>query len=195
MSVSHLCWRDALRVVRVGRKIANPNAGFQIQLQDFENNRVDEERRRMKERFPSLASELNPLINFVAVSCLSISHTQKFQFLNFFLFHVTKCSNLKSNWHSNQRFRTHTQDCAVSLRIERKRACDFLDCNIFPFILQFTRDVCMSFNLSNGNGEISIWGNFLEIHFHAFLTISFKFLLENLNQLILINQFNFFVKY
>lgn len=57
MSVSHLCWRDALRVVRVGRKIANPNSGFQLQLQDFENNRVDEERRRMKERYPSLASK------------------------------------------------------------------------------------------------------------------------------------------
>lgn len=57
MSVSHLNWRDALRVVRVGRKIANPNAGFQLQLQDFENNRVDEERRRMKERYPSLAGE------------------------------------------------------------------------------------------------------------------------------------------
>lgn len=43
------------RVVRVGRKIANPNSGFLIQLQDFENNKVVEERRRMKERFPSLA--------------------------------------------------------------------------------------------------------------------------------------------
>lgn len=55
MSVSQLNWRDALRVVRVGRKIANPNSGFQIQLQDFETSRLDEERRRMKERFPSLA--------------------------------------------------------------------------------------------------------------------------------------------
>lgn len=55
MSVSDLHWRDALRVVRVGRRIANPNSGFQIQLQDFENNKVDEERMRMKERFPSLA--------------------------------------------------------------------------------------------------------------------------------------------
>lgn len=55
MSVSDLTWRDALRVVRVGRRIANPNAGFQLQLQDFENNKVDEERRRMKERYPSLA--------------------------------------------------------------------------------------------------------------------------------------------
>lgn len=55
MSVSNLNWREALRVVRVGRKIANPNSGFQIQLQDFENNKLMEERRRMKERFPSLA--------------------------------------------------------------------------------------------------------------------------------------------
>lgn len=55
MSVSDLNWREALRVVRVGRKIANPNSGFQIQLQDFESNRLVEERRRMKERFPSLA--------------------------------------------------------------------------------------------------------------------------------------------
>lgn len=55
MSISNLSWRDALRVVRVGRKIANPNAGFQLQLQDFDKNKIDEERRRMKERFPSLA--------------------------------------------------------------------------------------------------------------------------------------------
>lgn len=55
MSVSDLTWRDALRVVRVGRRIANPNAGFVLQLQDFENNKVEEERRRMKERYPSLA--------------------------------------------------------------------------------------------------------------------------------------------
>lgn len=57
MSVSHISWRDALRVVRVGRKIANPNTGFQLQLQDFELNKADEERRRMKERYPSIASE------------------------------------------------------------------------------------------------------------------------------------------
>ena len=57
MSVSHISWRDALRVVRVGRKIANPNTGFQLQLQDFEQNKADEERRRMKERYPSVASE------------------------------------------------------------------------------------------------------------------------------------------
>lgn len=61
MSVSNLNWREALRVTRVGRKIANPNSGFQLQLQDFENNKVDEERRRMKERYPSIASKLTKI--------------------------------------------------------------------------------------------------------------------------------------
>lgn len=65
MSVSHLSWRDALRVVRVGRKIANPNSGFQLQLQDYEHNRVDDERRRMKERYPSLASKCGYFFYFM----------------------------------------------------------------------------------------------------------------------------------
>jgi atypical dual specificity phosphatase len=61
MSVTPLTWREALRVVRVGRQIANPNSGFQMQLQDFEVNRVVEERKRMKERYPSLALQLSDL--------------------------------------------------------------------------------------------------------------------------------------
>lgn len=36
MSVTSLNWKEALKVVRVGRAIANPNNGFQKQLQDFE---------------------------------------------------------------------------------------------------------------------------------------------------------------
>lgn len=36
MSVTELSWKDALKVVRVGRSVANPNLGFQKQLQDFE---------------------------------------------------------------------------------------------------------------------------------------------------------------
>lgn len=69
MSVSNLSWRDALRVVRVGRKIANPNTGFQLQLQDFEINKLEEERRRMKERYPSVASEL-----YLTLMMTSINH-------------------------------------------------------------------------------------------------------------------------
>ncbi|XP_076636595.1 dual specificity protein phosphatase 22-B isoform X2 [Colletes latitarsis] len=54
MSTTNLSWKEALKVVRVGRSIANPNVGFQQQLKDFESSRLHEERRRLKERFPSL---------------------------------------------------------------------------------------------------------------------------------------------
>lgn len=36
MSVTQLSWRESLKVVRSGRSVANPNYGFQVQLQDFE---------------------------------------------------------------------------------------------------------------------------------------------------------------
>ncbi|XP_034240194.1 dual specificity protein phosphatase 15-like [Thrips palmi] len=55
MSVTSLTWKEALKVVRVGRAVANPNFGFQRQLQEFEAYRLGEERRRLKERYPSLA--------------------------------------------------------------------------------------------------------------------------------------------
>lgn len=55
MSVTNLSWKEALKVVRVGRSVANPNLGFQKQLQEFETCRLAEERRRLKERYPSLA--------------------------------------------------------------------------------------------------------------------------------------------
>uniref|UniRef100_A0A8D9A6S9 Dual specificity protein phosphatase 15 n=1 Tax=Cacopsylla melanoneura TaxID=428564 RepID=A0A8D9A6S9_9HEMI len=55
MSVTSLNWKEALKVVRVGRAIANPNNGFQKQLQDFECFRLMDERKRLRERFPSRA--------------------------------------------------------------------------------------------------------------------------------------------
>nr|CAH7757625.1 unnamed protein product [Callosobruchus chinensis] len=55
MSVTNLNWKEALKVVRAGRAVANPNIGFQKQLEDFECTRLVEERRRLKERYPSLA--------------------------------------------------------------------------------------------------------------------------------------------
>ncbi|XP_015833311.1 dual specificity protein phosphatase 22 isoform X1 [Tribolium castaneum] len=55
MSVTNLNWKEALKVVRAGRAVANPNLGFQKQLQDFEATRLAKERRRLKERYPSLA--------------------------------------------------------------------------------------------------------------------------------------------
>ncbi|XP_055312819.1 mucin-5AC [Sitodiplosis mosellana] len=57
MSVTQLSWKEALKVVRTGRSVANPNQGFQFQLQDFEENKLPEERRRLRERFPTLTME------------------------------------------------------------------------------------------------------------------------------------------
>lgn len=42
MTVTDLSWKDALKVVRVGRTVANPNSGFQKQLQEFEMTRLVE---------------------------------------------------------------------------------------------------------------------------------------------------------
>lgn len=40
MSVTQLNWKEALKVVRTGRSVANPNLGFQIQLQDYEQYKL-----------------------------------------------------------------------------------------------------------------------------------------------------------
>lgn len=42
MSVTPLNWKDALKVVRTGRSVANPNLGFQTQLQEFELYKLTE---------------------------------------------------------------------------------------------------------------------------------------------------------
>lgn len=57
MTATHLNWKEALKVVRAGRAVANPNTGFQTQLQEFEQYKLSEERRRLRERFPSSALE------------------------------------------------------------------------------------------------------------------------------------------
>lgn len=57
MTATNLSWKEALKVVRTGRAVANPNIGFQTQLQEFEMYRLMEERRRLRERFPSTALE------------------------------------------------------------------------------------------------------------------------------------------
>lgn len=44
MSVTNLSWKEALKVVRAGRAVANPNMGFQKQLQEFENSKLLEVR-------------------------------------------------------------------------------------------------------------------------------------------------------
>lgn len=40
MSVTSLTWKESLKVVRTGRAVANPNLGFQTQLQEFETYKL-----------------------------------------------------------------------------------------------------------------------------------------------------------
>lgn len=78
MSVTNLSWKESLKVVRTGRAVANPNLGFQNQLQEFEMFRLAEERRRLRERFPGLglgASDMSQCST--ALSCYQQLLTNK----------------------------------------------------------------------------------------------------------------------
>ena len=41
MTVTNLGWRDSLNAIRGARNCANPNFGFQKQLQEYENEGLD----------------------------------------------------------------------------------------------------------------------------------------------------------
>lgn len=41
MTITDFGWEDALSIVRASRSCANPNMGFQRQLQEFEKHDVD----------------------------------------------------------------------------------------------------------------------------------------------------------
>lgn len=85
MTISNLSWEDALKVVKSGRRIANPNAGFQNQLTDFQSNKLREvcfrefqilynnfkfqEKRRFRQRFPQ--SKLDALDKDLCVGALT----------------------------------------------------------------------------------------------------------------------------
>ncbi|KAB0391117.1 hypothetical protein E2I00_012955, partial [Balaenoptera physalus] len=51
MTVTDFGWEDALRTVRAGRSCANPNLGFQRQLQEFEERQVRQFRQWLKEEY------------------------------------------------------------------------------------------------------------------------------------------------
>ncbi|XP_060582164.1 dual specificity protein phosphatase 22-like [Ruditapes philippinarum] len=55
MTVTKLGWRDALNSIRGARNCANPNFGFQKQLQDWENEGLEEARRKFKNKYPDNA--------------------------------------------------------------------------------------------------------------------------------------------
>ncbi|XP_007448368.1 PREDICTED: dual specificity protein phosphatase 22 [Lipotes vexillifer] len=51
MTVTDFGWEDALCTVRAGRSCANPNLGFQRQLQEFEEHQVCQFRQWLKEEY------------------------------------------------------------------------------------------------------------------------------------------------
>uniref|UniRef100_A0A8D0BWL1 Dual specificity phosphatase 22 n=1 Tax=Salvator merianae TaxID=96440 RepID=A0A8D0BWL1_SALMN len=51
MTITNFGWEDALSVVRASRSCANPNAGFQRQLEEFEKNDVAHYREWLKAEF------------------------------------------------------------------------------------------------------------------------------------------------
>uniref|UniRef100_A0A8I5P028 JNK pathway associated phosphatase n=3 Tax=Cercopithecinae TaxID=9528 RepID=A0A8I5P028_PAPAN len=51
MTVTDFGWEDALHTVRAGRSCANPNVGFQRQLQEFEKHEVHQYRQWLREEY------------------------------------------------------------------------------------------------------------------------------------------------
>ncbi|XP_041488691.1 dual specificity protein phosphatase 22 isoform X2 [Microtus oregoni] len=51
MTVTDFGWEDALHTVRAGRSCANPNLGFQRQLQEFEKYEVNQYRQWLKDEY------------------------------------------------------------------------------------------------------------------------------------------------
>lgn len=70
MSTTNLSWKEALKVVRVGRSIANPNVGFQQQLKDFESSRLQDVSNKQTECF----------FKFVATKNSDCTHSTFFSF-------------------------------------------------------------------------------------------------------------------
>ncbi|GFY38542.1 dual specificity protein phosphatase 22-B [Trichonephila inaurata madagascariensis] len=57
MSVTTLTCKDALKVVRGARNIANPNYGFHSQLREYESYILTAERKRLKLKYPDFNQE------------------------------------------------------------------------------------------------------------------------------------------
>lgn len=52
MTVTNFGWRDTLQAIRGARNCANPNFGFQRQLQEYENEGLDKAREKFKTDYP-----------------------------------------------------------------------------------------------------------------------------------------------
>jgi hypothetical protein len=63
MTVTDFGWEDALHTVRAGRSCANPNLGFQRQLQEFEKHEVHQVS-SLWENFSGVDSHTGPCFHF-----------------------------------------------------------------------------------------------------------------------------------
>ena len=63
MTVTDFGWEDALHTVRAGRSCANPNLGFQRQLQEFEKHEVHQVSGLWGD-FPEADSHTGPRLHF-----------------------------------------------------------------------------------------------------------------------------------
>ncbi|XP_041376320.1 dual specificity protein phosphatase 22-like [Gigantopelta aegis] len=57
MTVTNFRWRDTLHAIRGARNCANPNFGFQRQLMSYQCEKLEEERKRLKEQFPPIHND------------------------------------------------------------------------------------------------------------------------------------------
>ena len=53
MTVADISWQDALRCIKYNRSTANPNLGFQSQLQKYQETILEQERKRVQTLFPT----------------------------------------------------------------------------------------------------------------------------------------------
>ncbi|XP_076999638.1 dual specificity protein phosphatase 22 isoform X1 [Tamandua tetradactyla] len=73
MTVTDFGWEDALHTVRAGRSCANPNLGFQRQLQEFEKHEVQQFRQWLKEEYgESPLQDAEEAKNILALHPLSL---------------------------------------------------------------------------------------------------------------------------
>eukprot|EP00794_Sanderia_malayensis_P018820 gene18820-20716_t len=57
ITVAKIGWKDAIRFVQNSRSVANPNYGFQRQLEEYEFKKADEVRRRLLKKYPLNSSD------------------------------------------------------------------------------------------------------------------------------------------
>ncbi|XP_071957811.1 dual specificity protein phosphatase 22-B-like [Antedon mediterranea] len=51
MTVTNCTWQECLRAARVAREVANPNFGFQKQLQDYQHSTLASQREKISKQF------------------------------------------------------------------------------------------------------------------------------------------------